>query len=110
MIFALTVTALLLGCLLESQLLRLTSQNIQFSFVGLTRQSVQMSNVSSWYVCAVECALFYTLIYSVYALPLLLCAGKNLELQPRSVCVPHGPGYQTQHLESSQGRNVSIIN
>lgn len=35
--------------------------------------------------------------------PLLLCAGKNLQLQSQSAYVPRGPGSGNLHSESSHG-------
>lgn len=55
--------------------------------------------------------VFFVILYHSplfrYTAPLLLCVGKNLELQPPLACVPHAPGSESQHPESIQ-ENISI--
>lgn len=63
--------------------------------------------VSSCHRCYAACALFLHVphvsnLFHFSHLPLLLCAGKNLEPQPLSVCVPRVRGSQSQRLESVQ--------
>lgn len=41
--------------------------------------------------------------------PLLLCAGKNLQLRTQSAYVPHGPGSGNPHSESGHGGGKKII-
>lgn len=42
--------------------------------------------------------------------PLLLCAGKNLQLRSQPACVPHGPGSGNLHSESSPGGGEKSTN